>query len=121
MRPSAAPLDAQPVNPRLGRLSMNEDMLYHKPRQDILSTSGNLSRLDIARENSRLAHPIFPLQSADILHPVVFLSELTPNARRQAHRQASRPTRGSRRYQQKIFGKRDSDEITAGRQKRLHL
>ena len=28
---------------------------------------------------------------------------------------------GSRRYQQKIFGKGDSDEITAGRQKRLHL
>ena len=28
--------------------------------------------------------------------------------------------RGSRRYQQKIFGKRDSNEITAGRQKRLH-
>ena len=31
------------------------------------------------------------------------------------------PYWGSRRYQQKIFGKSDSDEITAGRQKRLHL
>ena len=29
--------------------------------------------------------------------------------------------RGSRRYQQKIFGKGDSDEITAGLQERLHL
>ena len=28
---------------------------------------------------------------------------------------------GARRYQQKIFGKKDSDEITASRQKRLHL
>jgi hypothetical protein len=32
-----------------------------------------------------------------------------------------RPIWGSRRYQQKIFGKRDSDEITGGRQKRLPL
>ncbi len=31
-----------------------------KPRQDILYTSGNLSRLDISGENPRLAHPIFP-------------------------------------------------------------
>jgi len=31
-----------------------------KPRHDILATSGNLSRLDIAGENPRLAHPIFP-------------------------------------------------------------
>ena len=32
-----------------------------------------------------------------------------------------RSTWGSRRCQQKIFGKGDSGEITAGRQKRLHL
>jgi hypothetical protein len=28
--------------------------------------------------------------------------------------------RGSRRYQRKIFGKEDSDDITVGRQARLH-
>ena len=32
-----------------------------------------------------------------------------------------RADRGSRRYQRKIFGKGDSDETTAGHQKRLHL
>src|SRR4051812_2015776 len=32
----------------------------------------------------------------------------------------TRPNWGSRRYQQKIFGKGDSDDITAGRQERLH-
>src|SRR5262245_32411775 len=37
-----------------------------------------------------------------------------------ARRSHDRPIGGSRRYQQKIFGKRDSDEITAGRQNRLH-
>src|SRR5947208_1760479 len=31
-----------------------------KPRQDILYTSGNLSRLDISGENPRLARPLFP-------------------------------------------------------------
>jgi hypothetical protein len=31
------------------------------------------------------------------------------------------PSRGSRRYQGKIFGKEDSDDITVGRQTRVYL
>jgi hypothetical protein len=31
-----------------------------KPRHDILATSGNLSRLDRAGKNPRLAVPVFP-------------------------------------------------------------
>jgi hypothetical protein len=46
--------------------SIVQTVRVSKPRHDILATSGNLSRLDIAGENPRLAHPIFFLYNPPI-------------------------------------------------------